>query len=171
MGKGKYIGNPSFRVHTQTGAMLGATSGKLVSSNPATYRVKIDTGVAPHAIHVIQGTKVMLGRDVMWSTATAKGTQKELMKTAVALLGKGLRAQASVRFDPDPEASVRMTILAINNASLNMHAVGVVATGVMGGNLLGLIKQNISLKDHTPAGLAKMGHPYADRHGTIRIHS
>jgi len=170
MGKGTYIGQKEFLVHKQDGTLLRATSGKMTSTLPPTFRIEADAGIAPHAVAVIQGTQVMLGRDVIWSTATAPGTQKMLMKTAVRLLGKGLRSQASVRFSKDASGSMRMTIIAMRNVNLNMHNVSILTAGVMGGALLGKVKENMSLTDHSLADLARLGHPYAKKHGRINIH-
>jgi hypothetical protein len=170
MPKAKYIGNPAFRVHTHTGTLLRATTGRMVGTTPARYRVQVDAGVAPHAQYVIKGTRVMLGRDVVWSTMTAKGTQVQLMKAAVGLMGKALRTQATVRFTTDPAGSVRMTILAMENTTKSMHQAAVLTTGVMGATALALVRHNMSMKDHTLHDLAAMGHPYARRHGSIRIH-
>ena len=44
------------------------------------------------------------------------------------------------------------------------------ATNIMGGTLLELVKGNVSMRDHTLEDLARMDHPYARRHGSIRIH-
>jgi hypothetical protein len=40
-----------------------------------------------------------------------------------------------------------------------------------GSELFAVIQQNMSLKDHTLADLAEMDHPYAKRHGSIKIHN
>jgi hypothetical protein len=167
----KYIGNPAFRVHTQQGTLLRALRGKMVSTSPATFRVSLDAGIAPHAPYVVQGTRVMLGRDVIWSSMAAKGTQVAYFKAAVRVLGKGLRSQAAVRFAKDAQGSYRITILSMNNTEVSMHRAAVLATGAMGATALGIVAHNISLTDHTLQDLARMGHPYARRHGSIRIHN
>lgn len=171
MPKAKYIGNPAFRVHTHEGELLRATSGKLTSTKPATFRIKADPAVAPHAEYVIRGTRVMLPRDVIWSTLSAPGTRKEFMKAAVRTLGKALRSQAVVRFTPDPAGSYRLTILAMENTAVSMHAAAVVTAAAVGERGLELVKHNMSMKDHTLADLAAMDHPYARRHGSIKIHN
>lgn len=93
------IANPTSVVHKQTGTFLRSLKGRpgTVVGGP-TYRVFADVSVAPHAAYVIQGTRVMLQRDLIWDTAIAKGTRKAMMRTIVAVLGKGLRTQAGIRF-------------------------------------------------------------------------
>lgn len=164
----KFIGHPEFRVHAQTGSLRGALRGRLVGHG--NYRVWLDTGVAPHAAYVIRGTRVMLGRDVLWDTATAPGTRKEIMRTAISVLGKAMKTQAAIRFTDDPAGSLRMTIMAMGNTKISMKAAARVAAGVMGANLMARIDANINLRDHTLRDLARQGHPYARRHGNIRIH-
>jgi hypothetical protein len=171
MAEGRYIGNPAFRVHTQSGQMANALSGKLISSTR--YRVEIDKTRAPHAVDVIRGTKVMLPRDVVWSTAQGKSTKKEIMRTIVKFLGKGLRSQAVVRFAPsqDGSGSRRIVIVAMNNKKLDMEKATTMAVAVGGATLHALVRKNITLNDHTLDDLAKMDHPYARRHGKIKIHN
>lgn len=93
----KALNNPSNRVHVQSGTLLGA-----LKAGPTTgglgYRIEFDTGRAPHAAYVIQGTKVMLPRDVLWDTATAPDVQRRMMRAIVTVLGKELRTQGAVRF-------------------------------------------------------------------------
>jgi hypothetical protein len=74
------------------------------SSTPK-WRLWLDTGIAPHAEHVIHGTKVMLKRDVLWSTAQAPAVQKAMMKAIVRRLGKGIRSGAALRFGGAPGGS------------------------------------------------------------------
>jgi hypothetical protein len=170
MPSAKYIGNPAFRVHTQGGTLKGALRGTMHSTRPPTFRVSLDTTVAPHAAYVVQGTKVMLPRDVIWSTLDAKASRIAMIKAAVKMLGKGLRTQAAVRFTPDPSGALRLTILSMNQTTVKMHDAAVLATGAMGATALGLVRHNITLTDHTLQDLARLRHPYARRQGSIRIH-
>ena len=88
-----------YSVHSQSGKMLRSIKGKSVKSGkyPA-FKVMTDLRTAPHARYVIQGTKVMLPRDVIWNTGLESGTRKEMMKAVVRALGKGLRSGAALRF-------------------------------------------------------------------------
>ena len=93
----KALNDPRNRVHTQSGAMLGALRSGPVAGGLG-YRIGIDTTAAPHAEAVIRGTKVMLPRDVLWDTATAPDVRVRMMRAIVRVLGKKLRTQGSVRF-------------------------------------------------------------------------
>ncbi len=89
--------NPRHR--NQTDALYNATRGQFyVSSGKPVYEVYFDTGAAPHAVFVTQGTRVMLPRDPLWATATSPAVQKQIMVGIVRRLGKELRGQLGVRF-------------------------------------------------------------------------
>lgn len=90
------IANPAFRVHSQSGAMLQALRQGPTASGYG-WRVEIDGNAAPHAKFVIYGTKVMLPRDVIHSTAEAPAVRKALFVDIVRTLGKRLRTQAAIR--------------------------------------------------------------------------
>lgn len=90
------IANPAFRVHTQSGTMLSALR-QAPTPTGLGWRVWIDESVAPHARHVIYGTKVMLPRDVLHSTAEAVDVRRALFREIVRTLGKRLRTQAAIR--------------------------------------------------------------------------
>jgi len=171
MPSAKYIGNPAFRVHTQGGTLQRSLRGTMHTTSPPTFRVSFDTGVAPHAFYVVQGTRVMLPRDVIFSTMDAPGTRKAYLKAAVRVLGKGLRSQAAVRFTPDPAGSYRLTILSMNQTTVSMHDAAILATGAMGAVAVAAVGHSISLTDHTLQDLARLRHPYARRQGSIRIHN
>ena len=162
----KFIGNPAFRVHTQGGALKTAIKGAMVGRVPARYRVSVDTGTAPYAAYVIQGTKVMLGRDVLWSTATAKATRDLMRERGVKHMRRTLRAQSFRTAGNASDIARNM-----HTAALNMRLGAMLATNIMGGTLLEKIKANVSMRDHSLQDLADLDHPYARRHGSIRIHS
>lgn len=162
----KFIGNPAFRVHTQSGALKGAIKGRMVGYQPPRYRVAVDTGIAPHAVYVIRGTRIMLGRDVLWDTATAKGTRDQIRQRGAKHMRRTLRAQS---FRTSGNAQVIARNMA--TAALNMRLGALLATNIMGGTLLERIKANVSLSDHSLQDLARLDHPYARRHGSIRIHT
>lgn len=94
----KSIGNPAFRVHTQKGTLLSALQSGPVAGGLG-WRVELDAGIAPHAVFVVSGTRVMLARDVVWSTAGAPYVQTQMMREIVTTLGKRLRLQGAVRFE------------------------------------------------------------------------
>ena len=84
-------------VHKRSGKFSGAISGGMVSSDPPVFEIKASTNV-PWVKHVIQGTRVMLPRDVIWGTAHHPKTRKAIMRGVVTVLGKEMRLQAAVRF-------------------------------------------------------------------------
>ena len=90
-------------VHKQSGQLLAALRvEKLPSANSPTgeaYAVWFDVGAASHAAFVVQGTKYMLPRDVLWATTKDPRTQKNMMKVATKALGPVLRSKANVRFE------------------------------------------------------------------------
>ena len=97
----KSLVHPSYRVHTQSEAMMRSLKSKLIpSGNDLRFRVWLDTGIAPHARYVVgaQPSSIMMPRDVLWDTARAPFVVKKMMKKIVVTLGKGLRSQASLRF-------------------------------------------------------------------------
>jgi len=95
----KFLSRGENRVHTQTGDLLNALSGQFKPGTNPSYLVSLDVNKAPHARYVIQGTRVMLRRDVIWDTATTPGTQIAMIKGIIKALGKELRTQATVRFE------------------------------------------------------------------------
>ncbi|MBU6287601.1 MAG: hypothetical protein KGS10_05510 [Chloroflexi bacterium] len=97
-GGGGTLANPENRVHTQSGALLGALRHGPTGTTTPSYRVWLDPAAAPHAVHVVYGTKVMLPRDVLWDTARGPATQKRMMRSIVRVFGKVLRTQGGLRF-------------------------------------------------------------------------
>jgi hypothetical protein len=89
-------------VHKHKGELLSSLRvEKLPSANSPTgeaYAVWFDVGAAPHAAFVVQGTKYMLPRDVLWATTADPRVRKNMMKVATKVLGPILRSKASVRF-------------------------------------------------------------------------
>lgn len=90
------LATPSARVHRQSGKLLQALKSEPAPTQPG-WRVGFDTSVAPHAVFVVSGTRVMLPRDVVWDTANGRLTKLEMMRAIVTVLGKKLRTQGSVR--------------------------------------------------------------------------
>ncbi|NRA04291.1 MAG: hypothetical protein HRU00_17010 [Myxococcales bacterium] len=95
----KTLLNPEMRVHTQKGTLLNALRTNF-SRSPPNFAIKLDAGIAPHAVYVVKGTRVMLGRDILWNTAAAPATQKATMRVIVKELGSRLRSKAALRFTP-----------------------------------------------------------------------
>lgn len=98
-GSSEFLAKGTSLVHSQSGALLAATylttTGTLSTSG---VRVGIDDNRAPHARFVVQGTRVMLPRDVVNDTANAPGTQRAIMRTVVKVFGAEFKAQAGIRF-------------------------------------------------------------------------
>lgn len=66
--------------------------------------------------------------------------------------------------------ALKLTMAAFRLTAAQERVAGRKAVEAAGRVLRDLVKQNISLTDHTLADLAAMGHPYARRHGSIQIH-
>jgi hypothetical protein len=85
----------------QTGDLLRSLRVGLLPSarRPGeAWVVWFDVDAAPHAVFVVQGTPLMLPRDVLWWTATDPRVQKAMMREVVRVLGASLRTQGVVRF-------------------------------------------------------------------------
>lgn len=91
----KSIDPPSARVHTQTGRLLSALRSGPIDEGFG-WRVELDKNVAPHAEFVVQGTRVMLPRDVLFGTAKTELVQRRLLRDIVRTLGRTFRTKASV---------------------------------------------------------------------------
>lgn len=89
--------NPEFRVHTQSGTLKNALRDARGSGPMPRHRVWLDVGLAPHAAYVVMGTRVMLPRDVLWSTADSKAVKTKMLKGIVKKLGKSMRTGATLR--------------------------------------------------------------------------
>jgi len=98
--------HPEFRVHSQSGTMLNATRGRIRGGTTPSYRVEIDSGLAPHAVYVVSGTRVMLARDVLWDTAQAQVVRFQMMQAIVRALGPVLKSHAAVRFGGGPRPAL-----------------------------------------------------------------
>lgn len=66
--------------------------------------------------------------------------------------------------------ALRVTILSLHKLGVSEQKAAVAAANAAGKVLETKIRQNMSLTDHSLASLAAMDHPYAKRHGSIRIH-
>lgn len=83
-------------VHSQSGSMLNSLRGKMVGNK---YQISFDTGIAPHAVFIIRGTRVMLRRDVLWDTANAPRTRTQVRLAIIKVITAqlGIRTQVKVR--------------------------------------------------------------------------
>lgn len=93
------LGHPGWWVHKQSGQLLRAFQGKTSgqssdTSTGASYDVFADPTVAKHAKFVIQGTRVMFGRDVIFLTSQKAEVKREMIAKAVEIMGKTIRARA-----------------------------------------------------------------------------
>lgn len=89
-----------WQVHSHTGTLKNATKGKRITGpgGQPGYAVYFDVSMAPHALHIVYGTKVMLPRDPLWMTAQDPTTRKVMMRMIVKHMGKGLRSKVGMRF-------------------------------------------------------------------------
>lgn len=99
------LGHPGWWVHKQTGRLFRSITGRSLS--PTRYEVFADTGKAPHAAYVIQGTSVMFARDFIFIAGELRVVRRRIMRAMVRVLGKELRTKAHVRFgDPGIPGSI-----------------------------------------------------------------
>lgn len=73
-------------------------------------------------------------------------------------------------FRVDP-SSLRFSIRAIGNVKVSLRKASVAAVRAAGEAYRDVVKRNLSLTDHTLRQLAVLDHPYARRHGSIKIHA
>ena len=87
-------------VHKQSGLMSSNISGKTLgnASQGYRYRVGFNYGAVRYAKFVVQGTKYMLARDVVYRTSQEPAVRKAMMRAVVRVLGPKLRTGAGVRF-------------------------------------------------------------------------
>lgn len=66
--------------------------------------------------------------------------------------------------------SLKTTILAMGNLKARERKAAAAAAKAAGKILHDKVKQNVSLSDHSQDELDALDHPYAERHGSIRLH-
>lgn len=88
---------PELLVHTVTGDMASAFFAKFNRST-LEFAIGTDLAKAPHLVHVIRGTAVMLPRDILWATAQDPAVRREMLRAIVFVFGRVFRTQASLRF-------------------------------------------------------------------------
>lgn len=91
-------------VHERTGLMAARLQGLLKfraggggGSRPY-YLVGWMVQVPTHAPWVVEGTRVMQGRDVLWWTVSDPALRPALLRAFVLVMGAELRTQAGIRF-------------------------------------------------------------------------
>jgi hypothetical protein len=67
-------------------------------------------------------------------------------------------------------SSLRFTIVSLGNAKVSLAKAGEASVLAAGRLYYNIVRENISLRDHSLADLAALDHPYAKRHRTIRLH-
>ena len=93
------LGHPGWWVHRQSGALFKSITGRTVGTTR--YEVFADSGIAPHAEHVINGTSVMFARDFVFVAGELRVVRRKIMRSMARILGKELRTKAHIRFgDP-----------------------------------------------------------------------
>lgn len=83
-------------VHTVTGRLLSAIGSKF-DRQRLEFSVTTDTQAAPHLVWVVQGTRVMIARDVLWATAQSRQVRREMLRAIVFVFGRVFRSRASLR--------------------------------------------------------------------------
>jgi hypothetical protein len=66
--------------------------------------------------------------------------------------------------------SLRFSIMAIGNVRVSLARASQAAIRAAGEGYRDAVRSNISLTDHTLRDLARLDHPYARRHGGIKLH-
>jgi hypothetical protein len=92
-------------VHTRTGRMAAALQGEVKfraggsgGSRPYYLLGWWGGGVPPHVKWVVEGTRVMLPRDVLWATVSAPHVRPAMLRAFVQVMGAELRTRAGIRF-------------------------------------------------------------------------
>ena len=92
-------------VHSHTGRMAASLKGAVKfraggaggGSRPY-YQLGWPDSAPPYVRWVVEGTKIMLGRDVLWASVSAPHMRVAMMRAFVTVMGKELRTQAGIRF-------------------------------------------------------------------------
>lgn len=88
-----------YQIHRQTGAMRSkANMRKMGRGKSLRYRIGFDYAAVPYARYVVQGTRVLLPRDIVFKTSQQPEIRKQMMKAVATTLGKELRTGAGIRF-------------------------------------------------------------------------
>lgn len=92
-------------VHTHSGRMAASVDGQLVlrpggagGGSQAKFKLGFIRGAPNYARFVVQGTRVMHGRDVVRQTVQEPAVKKSMMRAVVVTFGAQLRTQAGLRF-------------------------------------------------------------------------
>lgn len=87
-----------YMAHKRSGKLHDSIYGRRVSGSGATYEVGADIGKARHIKYVIEGTTIMLPRDVIYRTAMEDSVKKKMRVAIIRVFGGKLRSQAAIRF-------------------------------------------------------------------------
>lgn len=68
------------------------------------------------------------------------------------------------------QSSLSFTLIALDNTKIDLRKAGRAAVDAAGGIALKWSKKAVGIRDHSLTDLADMDHPYARRHGSIRVH-
>jgi hypothetical protein len=92
-------------VHSQSGSMAAALKGQVkfraggAGGGARPYYLLGWPDSAPRYVRwVVEGTRIMLGRDVLWASVSAPHMRVAMMRAFVTVMGKELRTQAGIRF-------------------------------------------------------------------------
>ena len=88
-------------VHTHSGKMAASLRGQIVqgrTTRSTVYRVDFGASPEPYVKWVVRGTKVMLGRDVLYQSINAPHMRVPYMRAFVRVMGAELRSRAGLRF-------------------------------------------------------------------------
>lgn len=69
------------------------------------------------------------------------------------------------------QSSLQFTLISLDNTKIDMKKAGRAAVDAAGEIALKYSKRAVGLRDHSLTDLANLDHPYAKRHGSIRIHT
>lgn len=83
-------------VHKVSGDLVRSFYGRFSARGPA-FIIGFDTNRAPHARYVVQGTRVMLPRDVLSETAAIPAVRKAMRREVVRAFGQIMRTRAAIR--------------------------------------------------------------------------
>lgn len=92
-------------MHTHSGRLARSLKGKLVRRPGGRgggahwkYRIDFSNGPPRYVEHVIKGTRIMLGRDVLAASVYTPEVRKGMLRAAVTVFGAQMRTGAGLRF-------------------------------------------------------------------------
>jgi len=95
----------TYKVHEVSGKMARALQGEVRERSRGGaggikpyYLLGWWGSYPPHVRWVVEGTKSMMARDVLWMTVSAPHVRPQLLRIFVNVMGAELRTQAGIRF-------------------------------------------------------------------------